>query len=96
MAKQHLWDQAADHVVDYIENESQAVVDMIVGDDPVPFSGPATEKQKLAYYRRFFFNPDGSENKQGQSQLMSRVGPQGFVQIWSAVRDGAEQDNVDA
>ena len=93
MARQHLWDQAAGAVYDWIDKESTAAVNVIIGNDPPPFSGPASQKELLAYYKRQFFHPDGSDNPEGRSQVMDRVGVKSYVEIWGAIQDSTEVDD---
>jgi hypothetical protein len=50
-----------------------------------PFSAPITEQQKLEYYTRQLFNPDGSPNQAGRGQQIARLGAESFAQVYKAV-----------
>lgn len=50
-----------------------------------PFSAQLTEAQKLEFYTRQLFNPDGSPNTAGRSQQIARLGAEGFGQVYQAV-----------
>jgi hypothetical protein len=50
-----------------------------------PFSADLTEQQKLEYYTRALFNPDGSPNQQGRQREVERLGVERFAQVYKAV-----------
>jgi hypothetical protein len=53
-----------------------------------PFAAPTTEAQKLAFYKRAFFNKDGSPNQAGRKATMARIGldgPTGYVETMRKV-----------
>lgn len=50
-----------------------------------PFSADLTEQQKLDYYTRALFNPDGSPNQQGRQRELQRLGAEGFGQVYKQV-----------
>jgi hypothetical protein len=50
-----------------------------------PFAANLTEQQKLDFYTRQLFNPDGSPNVSGRAQQAARLGPEGFAQVYQAV-----------
>jgi hypothetical protein len=50
-----------------------------------PFAADLTESQKIEFYRNALFNPDGSPNTQGRTDLLNRLGPQGFRAVYTAV-----------
>jgi hypothetical protein len=50
-----------------------------------PFAAQLTEADKLRYYTRQLFNPDGTPNMQGRAQEMQRLGPEGFALVYKAV-----------
>lgn len=50
-----------------------------------PFSADLTENQKLDYYARALFNPDGSPNQQGRQREVARLGVEQFGQVYKAV-----------
>lgn len=87
----HVWDQVAGDVVDWLHEEGPRITAMVRGSDEAPFAAATTEKQKYEYYKSQFFNPDGSENAAGRSQVMDRVGIPGYVQIFHALQKGAPQ-----
>jgi hypothetical protein len=50
-----------------------------------PFAADLTEDQKLDYYTRALFNPDGSPNVSGRNREVARLGVEGFGQVYKAV-----------
>lgn len=50
-----------------------------------PFAANLTESQKLDFYTRQLFNPDGSPNTQGRAQQVARLGAEQFAQVYQAV-----------
>lgn len=92
MAKQqHMWDQVADQLTEWMDRESDIIADMIIGGDHAPFSAPnVSEKDKLTYYHQQFFNDDGTPNEVGRSQTLERVGIPGYTAIWGALQKGLE------
>jgi hypothetical protein len=50
-----------------------------------PFAAALTTDQKIAFYRDTIFNPDGTPNVQGRTDLLARLGPLGFRQVYTAV-----------
>jgi hypothetical protein len=50
-----------------------------------PFAAVLTTDQKLQFYRDTIFNADGSPNVQGRTDLLARLGPLGFRQVYTAV-----------
>src|SRR5262245_1518301 len=50
-----------------------------------PFAAQTTEEQKLEYYRKRLFNPDGSPNPDGRSQELQRLGVEGFGLVYKAI-----------
>lgn len=50
-----------------------------------PFAANMTESQKLDFYTRQLFNPDGSPNVQGRAQQVARLGVEQFAQVYQAV-----------
>jgi hypothetical protein len=88
----HPWDDAADSIIEWLENESEYYVEALKGGHAAPFSAPVNEAQKLDYYRRQVFatNPDGSvnpdqPNTEGREMLIKRLGIPGYTQVMAAV-----------
>jgi hypothetical protein len=50
-----------------------------------PFSAQVTEQQKLDFYTRRLFNPDGSPNVTGRQAELERLGAEGFGKVYQAV-----------
>lgn len=50
-----------------------------------PFAAQITEAQKLEFYTRALFNPDGSPNQAGRAKEVARLGPEGFSNVYKAV-----------
>ena len=50
-----------------------------------PFAANLTESQKLDFYSRQLFMPDGSPNVPGREQQVQRLGVEQFSQVYEAV-----------
>jgi hypothetical protein len=50
-----------------------------------PFSAQLTEEEKISYYTRALFNPDGSPNVSGRNREVTRLGVEGFGAVYKAV-----------
>jgi hypothetical protein len=50
-----------------------------------PFSAQLTEEQKLEYYKRQLFNPDGTPNIAGRAKEIARLGAEQFGAVLKAV-----------
>jgi hypothetical protein len=50
-----------------------------------PFSAQMTEHDKLSYYTRALFNPDGTPNTAGRQREVARLGVERFAQVYKAV-----------
>lgn len=86
MASQHVWEQVAEQLGQWLESEPDVIAEQLFGGGRrAPFAGKATEKEKLAYYRSQFFNDNGSPNEQGRTELLNRVGVDGYTQIYNAL-----------
>jgi hypothetical protein len=50
-----------------------------------PFSAELTEQQKLEFYKRQLFEPDGSPNQAGRARQIDRLGAENFSRVYKAV-----------
>jgi hypothetical protein len=93
----HAWDGVADELSSWLQTESKWYADaMRGGSQRSPFAAQTSESQKLDYYRRQMYQvaPDGSilydqPNTQGRSNLMQRLGVDGYTQVYDAVKPQA-------
>lgn len=81
----HLWEEAAQEMVDWLDQGPEEVAASFSTNGRAPFSAPASERQKLEYYQATLFNTDGSPNEEARSQTMERVGPRGYFAIMHAL-----------
>jgi hypothetical protein len=65
----------------------QTATEVALGFAPgrAPFAANLTEQQKLDYYSRALFNPDGSPNQQGRQREVARLGVEQFASVYEAV-----------
>jgi hypothetical protein len=84
----HPWEVDVDHLAEWLEEESTILADAMRYGGRSPFSARVSEGEKYRYYHKQFFLPDGSPNEQGRSQVMKRLGPQGYATVWQALMDG--------
>lgn len=92
MPRQHPWDEAAQEVVQWLNDEPAYYAEALRGGHAAPFSASTTEDQKLDYYRRQVFhqNLDGTPdftkpNEPGRRMLIDRLGINGYTQVMAAV-----------
>jgi len=87
MTKLHVWEQVAEELAVWIDDMAEQVADGLLGGGRSPFGAELSEEEKLDYYERQVFNPDGTPNVEGRQRLLNRVGVRGFVQIMSALAE---------
>jgi hypothetical protein len=85
MPRQTLLDEVANDLALWIDDTATAVAVAFTPQGVAPFSAQLTEKEKVEYYARQLFNPDGSPNADGRSAQLRRLGPEGFAQVYKAV-----------
>jgi len=101
-ASKHPFDEIADEVLTWLNEEPEYFIEALRGGHQTPFSADVSEAQKMDYYRRqvFMQNPDGSvdftkPNGEGRDLLIKRVGIKGYTDIMSQVmpnsRNGIRQ-----
>ena len=78
-------DSLAEELGEWIDQISTQIAQSVVGGYTAPGAASLSERQKLDYYTRQFFNPDGSPNDQGRAQEMLRLGPEHFAEVWTEV-----------
>jgi hypothetical protein len=89
--RHHWLDDLADDLFDWIRTETAVMTRALRSGGRSPFAARVTEDQKLAFYRRALFNPDGSPNEQGRQQTLARIGVEGYATVMRAVMKGGEQ-----
>lgn len=85
MPRQHVFESVADELADWLGATSDALVEGLVGAGPAPFAAKASEAEKLDYYERQLWNPDGSPNISGRQREMDRLGPTQWAEVFSQV-----------
>lgn len=82
---QHWWDDVGDDVVTRMQNDEDWLYNAVLGGERAPGSADLSEAEKLDYYRRHFFNPDGTPNDDERAKIINRVGLQRFGEIFAEV-----------
>lgn len=85
MSRPHMWDTAIEEVVKWHYAMSERVADAVKAGGRAPFAADITETDKLKFYERKFFTPTGAENKTGREQVMARLGPEGYAEVYKAL-----------
>ena len=85
MPSQTVLDSVATDLATWLDQESTRIAAAMAPQGAAPFAAPISEQQKLDYYKNQLFNPDGTPNLEGRQQQMTRLGPQGFTQVYKAV-----------
>lgn len=85
MPNQSMLDNIASDLATWIDQTSTRIAAAMAPQGVAPFAADLDETQKLEYYRSMLFNPDGTPNLAGRNAEISRLGPQGFAQVYKAV-----------
>jgi hypothetical protein len=75
----------AEDLAYWLEDMSDKLAMAMSPQGVAPFAAALTEDQKVTYYRNALFTPDGQPNLQGRTDLLNRLGPQGFRAVYTAV-----------
>src|SRR5262245_437124 len=76
--QQNSLDVLVDNLADWMLDTSREIADAVMGGLAAPFAEQLSEQEKLAYYERALFNPDGTPNVPGRDREVQRLGPEGF------------------
>jgi hypothetical protein len=79
--KQHLFDELATDLAQWIEDTADALADAMSDGGQVPFAAVVPQAQKVEYFREQLYLPDGSLNQPGRADLLARYGPDGYAGI---------------
>lgn len=82
--RQTMLDEVSNDLALWIDDTASKIA-LAFAPGRAPFSAQLTEAQKLEFYTRQLFNPDGSPNQQGRSQQIARLGAEGFGHVYQAV-----------
>lgn len=85
VANPHPADLLSQDVLDYVEEMSDYLARSILGSPLSPATAPMTSAQKLQYFSRQFWMPDGQPNQQGRDALQAKYGARGFQTIVEAL-----------
>lgn len=77
-------DEVANDLAYWIDDVSTKVA-LAFAPGRAPFSADLTEDQKLDYYTRALFNPDGTPNTAGRNREVARLGVERFAQVYQKV-----------
>lgn len=78
MSKQSFADQMAQELLDWIEAESDDVVEALFGTPFEPQVVRPPRSEALAFVRSKFLTPDGMVNPEGIADFESKFGPQEY------------------
>lgn len=80
-APRHLWEEAANEIVAWLDEMEVAVADALLFKGRSPFAADLSEAEKLEYYRATLATPEGRQ------ALMERVGVDQYVQVVAALAE---------
>jgi len=83
--QRHYLDHMADELYDWMQEEIEALTFAFKAGGRSPFAAPVSERDKLAFYQRAFFNKDGSPNEAGRKATLARIGVDAYVETMKAV-----------
>lgn len=92
--RKHMWDTAVDTIVEWVQDSAEEIYQQMLEAGHSPGAAQLSEDKKLAYYRRKMFNDDGSPNQSGRSEVMNRVGVEGYANIMRAFKEGGESPTI--
>ena len=78
-------DKLADELASWADVVSSQIADSLMGGFAAPGAARLSEQQKMDYYTRQLFEPDGSPNMAGRTQEMDRLGPEMFAEVFAEV-----------
>lgn len=85
----HVWEQTPSDVEQWMDEAVSYLYGEITSDGKaVPFSAHVSDDKKLDYYRARFYNSDGTPNEQGRAEEYTRLGPEGYRDVISALTQG--------
>ena len=82
--RQTMLDDVANDLALWIDDTATKVA-LAFAPGRAPFSASLTEQQKMDYYTRALFNPDGTPNQQGRQREVARLGVEQFAQVYKMV-----------
>src|SRR5262245_34439759 len=82
--RQTMLEEVANDLALWIDDTSTKVA-LAFAPGRAPFSARMTESDKLQYYSRALFHPDGTPNQQGRQREVARLGVEQFAQVYQAV-----------
>lgn len=81
MAKPDVADLIATEIQDWLEVESTAIAEAILGSALAPAVVQPPRSEAVAYWRSVLYNPDGTPNPVGRDVVMRRYGPTGYEAV---------------
>jgi hypothetical protein len=82
---ENLFDLAWQEIREWLIDTPIELADAIRGGGEGPFAANISETEKLDYYDRLLFLPDGQENAAGREALLERVGMRQFAVVMAEV-----------
>lgn len=79
----HLWEEAADEVIEWLEWATEAVADALMFHGRSPFAADLTEAEKLEYYAEVMQDPAK------RAALLQRVGIDQYIRVIAAIQESA-------
>jgi hypothetical protein len=80
-----MYTKVAEDLAYWLEDTATKLAAAMAPQGVAPFAAALTNEEKVSFYRDTLFNPDGTPNIQGRTDLLNRLGPQGFRQVYTAV-----------
>jgi hypothetical protein len=84
--RRHWLDDLTEDLFAWIQTETAVLVHAFRAGGRSPFAAQITESDKLVFYTRALFNPDGSDNVQGRAETLARLGPEEYARTVAMVR----------
>lgn len=82
---QHWLDGVGDELVQRMNENVDYLTEAFLDGARAPGAADINEDQKLDWYRRKMFNPDGTPNEKERSNILNRVGVRNYVEIVKAL-----------
>lgn len=82
---QHWLDGIGDELVTRMGDNVNWLTEAFLDGARPPGAADVSEAEKLDYYHRKMFNPDGTPNEQERSNILNRVGIKNYTEIMQAL-----------
>lgn len=74
----------ADELANWLDSTSEYLATAMRAGGRAPFAAPLSEREKLDYYMKQLFLPNGEPNREGRERLAARLGLREYARVLQA------------